>query len=91
MPTRKRRSGVDRYRINLRLEPADEALLERLESATSHSRNELVVEALRHFYWSLLVKDMPVWNYLPPDVRKGRARVRSSPPAVPDTAAASGS
>jgi len=29
------------------------------------SRTSLLIDALRHFYWSVVVKDQPVWINLP--------------------------
>jgi hypothetical protein len=53
----------------VRLGEKDEILLQRLEEKTGKSRNALLVEALRHLYWTVLVKDQGVWSYLPSDLR----------------------
>jgi len=57
-----------RYRISLRLDAKHEELLRRLEAAVGHSRNELLREALCHFYWTVLEKGQAAWIYLPPDL-----------------------
>lgn len=64
----------DRYRIGLRLGQKDEALLGRLEGLRGLSRNAVLVEALRHFYWTVVIKELPAWTYLPPDVTHASTR-----------------
>ena len=68
MPGKRPTRRTQRYRVTLRLGPRDEALLRELERTVGHgSRTSLLTDALRHFYWSVVVKDQPVWLNLPRD------------------------
>lgn len=75
MGNKKSGNSTSRYRISLRLDKKHETLLRRLESEVGHSRNELLREALCHFYWTVLVKGQAAWIYLPPDVMEVRGQV----------------
>jgi hypothetical protein len=66
MPGKRPTMRTQRYRVTLRLGPRDEALLRELERTIGHgTRTSLLTDALRHFYWSVVVKDQPVWISLP--------------------------
>jgi hypothetical protein len=57
-----------RYRVPVRLGQKDKVLLDRLVDRVGISRQEIIVDALRHFYWSVLVIDegarigLPTWT-----------------------------
>jgi hypothetical protein len=60
--------GEERYRVPVRLGRKDRILLDRLVAELGKNRNQMMTTALRHFYWTVMVKDEGVYISLPPDV-----------------------
>jgi hypothetical protein len=56
----------DRYRVPVRLSRQDHELLDELVEKTEHSRNQTMIYALRHFYWTVLRKREGAYVFLPP-------------------------